>query len=239
MMHDTRTDPLAPVRRTVSDLASGAPVVSTPSDTDATWYPGTWLADQNGSTLHSLIKYVTDAWGGGPHVAAALAFKGYGYTAALPVVAGWLGHGVVPLLESDRLRVGLSDRLPYVRFDISGVRTISAEPQGPPSALVHAARSSLLRGHLAEIVDALSMATRVGDRLLWGSLAESVAHIAMRLEGVDGARRALRLLGEPVEGLLEITDGDGAPSFRRRTCCLWFATDTGRNEYCASCPVTR
>jgi hypothetical protein len=104
-MQSTPTDPLAPVRRTVGHLADGAPVISTPSDADATWYPGTWLTDQNGSTLHGLIKYVTDAWGGGPHVAAALAFKGYSWAAALPVVAGWLGHGVVPMLESEALRV--------------------------------------------------------------------------------------------------------------------------------------
>lgn len=256
-MHSTWTDPLAPVRRTAGDLARGAPVISTPSDTDATWYPGTWLADVNGSTLHGLIKYVSDSWGGGSHVAAALAFKGYAYAAALPVVAGWLGHGVVPMLESERLRIGISDRLPYVRLDISRVRTISADapaggppaqpvmssagpdaPAGDPATLAHAAQSSLLHGHLAEIVDALAMITRVGRRLLWGSLAESVAYIAIQLGGVDGARRALALLGEPVAGLVEISGGHGTPSISRRTCCLWFATETGRDEYCASCPVT-
>lgn len=251
-MYDTWTDPLAPVRRTVGDLAHGAPVLSTPSDTDATWYPGIWLTDQNGSTLHGLIKYVTEAWGGGRHVAAALAFKGYGYAAALPVMAGWLRHGVIPLLESETLRVGISDRLPYVRFDLAEVRTVARNPRAgsapePPAssagrdapALAHAARSSLLHRHLAEIIDALSMATRVGQRLLWGSLAESIAHIAMQLDGVDGARRALAMLGEPVAGLVEISGVDGTPSVSRRTCCLWFATDAGRDEYCASCPVTR
>lgn len=238
-MHSTWTDPLAPVRRTAGDLARGAPVISTPSDTGATWYPGTWLADVNGSTLHGLIKYVSDSWGGGSHVAAALAFKGYAYAAALPVVAGWLGHGVVPMLASERLRIGISDRLPYVRLDISRVRTISADaPAGDPATLAHAAQSSLLHGHLAEIVDALAMITRVGRRLLWGSLAESVAYIAIQLDGVDGARRALALLGEPVAGLVEISGGHGTPSISRRTCCLWFATETGRDEYCASCPVT-
>lgn len=252
-MHDTQPDALAPVHHTVSRLARGAPVVSDPSDTDATWYSGTWLADQNGSTLPGLLKYVSDAWGGGRHVAAALAFKGYGYAAALPVVAGWLGHGVVPLLESETVRVGISDRLPYVRFDICGVRSVTAVPSpvvtpaptaGTDAAtpgrdvLAHAARSSLLHGHLAEIVDALSTNTRVGRRLLWGSLAESVAYIAMQLDGTDGARRALSLLGEPVAGLVEIADGPGTPPVSRRTCCLWFATDTGTGKYCASCPVT-
>lgn len=252
-MHDTQPNPLAPVHNTVSRLARGAPVVSNPSDTDATWYPGTWLTDPNGSTLPGLLKYISDAWGGGRHVAAALAFKGYGYAAALPVVAGWLGHGVVPLLESENLRVGISDRLPYVRFDISAVRTVTATrasaPAPPPTpgtdatapgpdALAPTARSSLLHGHLAEIVDALSTNTRVGRRLLWGSLAESIAHIAIQLDGTDGARRTLSLLGEPVAGLVEIADGSGTPSISRRTCCLWFATDTGAGSYCGSCPVT-
>lgn len=254
-MHDTPTDPLTPVLDTVGRLSHGAPVISNPSDTDATWYPGTWLTDPNGSTLPGLLKYVTDAWGGGRHVAAALAFKGYGYAAALPVIAGWLGHGVVPLMESEALRVGISDRLPYVRFDISGARTVTVDSRGVtapgslarpvdsgaaarPAALAHIARSSLLHGHLAEIVEALAVGTRVGHRLLWGSLAESVAHIAMRLDGTDGARRALAMLGEPLEGLIEITGGPGAPSISRRTCCLWFATDTGKDQYCASCPVT-
>lgn len=254
-MHETPTDPLAPVRHTVGELSHGAPVISDPSDTDATWYPGTWLTDRDGATLDGLIKYVADQWGGGRHAAAALAFKGYGYAAALPVVAGWLGHGVVPLLESESLRVGICDHLPHVRLDIGGVRTLTAdrrsglgaEPDSPAGSsrvpathseqLTDAVRSSLLHGHLAGIIGALGAATRVGHRLLWGSLAESVAHIAMRIDGVDGARRALAVLGEPVAALVEISEYT-TPTIRRRTCCLWFATDTGRGQYCGSCPVT-
>jgi ferric iron reductase protein FhuF len=119
------------------------------------------------------------------------------------------------------------------------VRTVAADAPAGPATLAPAARSSLLHNHLAEIIAALSMATRVGERLLWGSLAESVAHIAIQLDGVDSARRALAVLGEPVAGLVEIRGERDAPSVSRRTCCLWFATDTGRDEYCAGCPVTR
>lgn len=242
-MCSTWTDPLSPVRRTVGDLTRGAPILGTPSDTGATWYPGTWLADRDGPALRGLIKYVSDEWGGASHAAAAMAFKGYAYAAALPVIAGWLGHGVVPMLESDSLRIGIADHLPHVRLDISGVPTITGDRQDAPArgsaSLTRAAQSSLLRGHLAEIVDALATDTRVGRRLLWGSLAESIAHIAIQIDGVDGARRALAELGEPVVGLVEITARHGAPVLRRRTCCLWFATDTGRDEYCASCPIKR
>ena len=230
----TTPTPLSQLRHTVLGLTHGAPVLSSSLDPDATWYPGTWLTDPDSPSLHELVKIIADEWGGSPHVAAALAFKGYAWAAALPVVAGWQQHGCVPMLDSASLRVGVARRLPFVRLDLT------ATPIAAPSdsaALLEAARTSLLDGHLREVIEALAEATRISQRLLWGSVAEAVVNVAMQLDGADGARRALTLLGSPIAGLVESCDAYGVASIRRRTCCLWFATDAGRAEYCATCPV--
>ena len=223
---------LSRLQRTVRELAYGAPVLSSAHDTDATWYPASWLTDPDSPSLHELIKIVADEWGGDRHVAAALAFKGYAWAAALPVVAGWLQHACVPMLDSASLRVGIARQLPFVRLDLSATRIVAPSNT---SALLEAARAALLEGHLREIVAALAEATRIGPRLLWGSVAETVANVAVQLDGGDGARRALGMLGPAVADLVECDEG--AASVRRRTCCLWFASDTGRGEYCATCPV--
>jgi ferric iron reductase protein FhuF len=172
----------------------------------------------------------------GPHAAAALAFKGYAWAATLPVLLGWAQHQRVPVLDSDRLRIGIARRLPFVRLDLSAVQIRLGD--GP--ALAGAMRASLLSGHLADVIDALHAATRVGRRVLWGSVAESIAALMLRLPSAEPAAAAVDLLeylGAPVADLVEITDGPDGPAVRRRTCCLWFTGETGRGTYCTTCCV--
>ena len=250
---DQDAHPLEPVRATVLGLSQGAPLVTLGSDdTDARWYPASWLADPDGPVLAGVLDVAARRWGLGQHAAAAIAFKGYAWTATLPVVAGLLQHRRVPMLESTDLRVGIADRLPYVRFDLKGVQ-VAVLPSDPGTrghsgtvvvpdddALLAAARAAILDGHLAEAVAAMHAATRVGTRLLWGSVAEAVAFAALLMPATNAAHVARELmdaLGDPVAGLVEVRDEPDGPAIRRRTCCLWFTGEAGRNEYCSTCCV--
>jgi hypothetical protein len=232
--------PLAPVVESVLQVSHGTPMITLGTDLDATWYPGTWLTDPAGPTLNGLLKFVADEWGVGPHAAAALAFKGYAWAATLPVVVGWAQHQLVPVLDSGRLRIGIARRLPFVRLDVSGVE-VRAGAIRSEAGLLDEVRASLVAGHLADVIDALHATTRVGKRLLWGSVAESVASLVLRLPSADpagSARMLLEQIGDPVADLVDVTDGPDGAAVRRRTCCLWFTGDTGRDTYCTTCCVT-
>lgn len=252
---DPWAHPLEPLHATVLSLAEGAPLLTlgAPDDQAAVWYPASWIADVSGPALPRLLDDTAIRWGVGRHGAAALAFKGYAWAATLPVVAGWALHRRVPLLESARLRIGLSERLPHVRLDLSAVRVavlpddpVAAHPNAVPvshsATLLESVRATLVMGHLAEVVAALHDATRVGSRLLWGSVAEAVAAAMLYLPFGDAARSARHLLGAlgaPLAQLVDVQGGPSGPVVRRRTCCLWFTGESGRGEYCSSCCVPR
>lgn len=242
--------PLEPVRATVMDAAQSAALATLGGDQAATWYPASWLTDPRGPAMSHLLDGTAKRWGLGRHAAAALAFKGYAWAATLPVVAGWAQHQRVPLLESSRLRIGVAEHLPYVRFDLAGAR-LAARPGDPAAShprsvianeddeLMAHVRASLLDQHLAEVVEVLHEASRVGARLLWGSVAEAIAASAILLRQPTGAvRQLLARLGSPIADLVEIHDGGTGPSIRRRSCCLWFTGEAGRGEYCSTCCVT-
>jgi len=248
--------PLGPVLQSVARVANGAPLASIGADETATWHPASCLADPDGPVLTRLLDDAARRWGLGPHAAAALAFKGYAWAATLPVVVGWLLHQRVPLLDAARVRVGIADDLPYVRFDLAGasVGVLRGDPAAAhpsalavddPAALLAAAKAALVDDHLAGVITALDRATRVGERLLWGSVAEAIAQPALIwpagtvADPVATSRRLIDGFGEHVADLVEIVDDPGRPRVQRRTCCLWFTGGIGRGRYCASCCVTR
>jgi Ferric iron reductase FhuF-like transporter len=251
---DPTAHPLKPVHDTVLGVSQGAPLVTLGDDDGAIWYPATWLADSDGPVLAAVLDVAAQRWGLGRHAAAAIAFKGYAWAATLPVIAGLLQHRRVPVLESADLRVGIADRLPYVRFDLSAV-PVAVLPDDPAAtghagalavsdsvALLAAARTAIVGGHLAEAITAMHDATRVGTRLLWGSVAEAVAFAALQMPSDDPARAArgmLAAIGGPLAGLVEVRDEAGGPAVQRRTCCLWFTGDAGRNELCSTCCIVR
>ncbi|GAA4199207.1 (2Fe-2S)-binding protein [Microbispora amethystogenes] len=96
--------------------------------------------------------------------------------------------------------------------------------------LAAAIRAAILDGQ-RPFVRALSAVARVGERTLWGSTAEAVAHPLLALGPYAEAARLLEEIGPPVAGLLA-PDGDG---YRRRTCCLWITLPDA--EPCSSCCV--
>jgi hypothetical protein len=251
----TSAHPLRAVLASVASVASRAPLAALHSDDHAAWLPGASLTDPAGPAVERLLEDAARRWRLEPHAAAALAFKGYAWAATLPVVVGYVLHRRVPLLETADLRVGLADALPYVRFDLADatVAVLSDDPAAAhPSAcavddsdaLLGAARTALIDDHLAGVVGALHHATRVGERLLWGSVAESIAQSVLILpagavpDAADTARFLVDAFGSRLSELVEIVDEPAQPRVRRRTCCLLFTGADGRGAYCASCCVT-
>ncbi|MGH8776209.1 MAG: IucA/IucC family C-terminal-domain containing protein [Jiangellaceae bacterium] len=240
----------------VSELAHGAPLARLGPDADADWYPASWLANPDGGVLHDLIGAAARRWGVGPHAAAALAFKGYAWAVAVPVIVGWGLHRRVALPEIGTVRVGIASRLPYVRFDLTDT-PVALLPDDPaaghrqarvlddPDSLLAAADAALLDDHLAAVVSAWHLATRVGERALWGSAAEAIVQPVLLLpfgsadQRAGAARRVLSAFGDRVRDLVDVVDAAGGPRVQRRTCCLWFTGGSGRGTYCVSCCVTR
>jgi hypothetical protein len=254
MAAGNRLHPLGRVLESVAEVAPGFAPAPPGHDDVAVWYPASRLTHPGGSALRALLDDAARRWAVGPHAAAALAFKGYAWAATLPVLVGWVRHRRVPICETDRIRVGISPHMPYVRFDLTDA-TVAVLPDDPaaahpavlvirdPTDMLRAARVALVDDHLAAVVAALHGATRVGERLLWGTVAEAIVQPALLMaEGpvadrVATARTLLDSFGERVRDLVDIVEGPGGPWVRRRTCCLWFTAPGGRGRYCASCCV--
>jgi hypothetical protein len=249
--------PLTPVLASVAAVAQRAPLAELGTDDHATWYPAASMTDPDGPALTRLLADAARRWRLGPHAAAAMAFKGYAWSATLPVVIGWSLHRRVPLLEAARMRVGIAASLPYVRFDLGEADvavlrddTAAAHPSARAVAdsrsLLAAAKATLIDDHLGDVIAAMHRATRVGERLLWGSVAEAIAQSVLILpvgtvaDPAAAVRHVVDAFGSHVADLLDVVDdGHHRPTVRRRTCCLLFTGDNGRGSFCASCCVMR
>ncbi|WP_182875984.1 (2Fe-2S)-binding protein [Microbispora sp. H10670] len=113
--------------------------------------------------------------------------------------------------------------------------TLAAPVSGPSGTVVVEDLAAVIRAAILDgqrpFVQALSAVARVGERTLWGSTAEAVAHPLLALGPYAEAARLLEEIGPPVAGLLA-PDGDG---YRRRTCCLWITLPDA--DPCSTCCV--
>ncbi|MBI4933450.1 MAG: hypothetical protein HY828_06200 [Actinobacteria bacterium] len=106
---------------------------------------------------------------------------------------------------------------------------------------------ALLEGHLAPFIAAIRSTTRVGERLLWGNVAASLAMIFRALDVApkgDGEVRARAIEFERAAS--PWLDGLGSYStidtpdvvgwyWTRTNCCLWYQTTSG--FYCDDCSL--
>lgn len=200
------------------------------------WRPAAALADPRSSVLDDLLTATARRYRVPPHAAAALVFKTYGYWVSLPVTLGWAFERRIPLVDLDRVAVRVTDGPPYVTVGVTRLDVV-------PTAGFAGLRATLVERHLAPVAAALQDRTRVGERPLWGSLAEALAYPLLALGPAlprDAREEAATLLagvGAPVEGLVEFAgDGEDGPLVRRRTCCLAFTSpDLG---FCGTCCVS-
>ncbi|MFG1704723.1 hypothetical protein ACFLIM_16170 [Nonomuraea sp. M3C6] len=187
---------------------------------DESWTPVTELVREPYGLLDELIMQTAARWNAPRHVGAALFWKTYGYWHTMPMALGWALDGRVPIMRPAETYFKVSD---------AGV-TIAATRVSWDSG-ARAIREALAESQ-QPLVTAISSMSKVGERTLWGSTAEAVAHPLTSFVRGD-YMRLLKEIGRPVDGLVEPA-GDG---YFRRTCCLWIALPDV--EPCGSCCVLR
>ncbi|WP_433275249.1 (2Fe-2S)-binding protein [Pseudonocardia xinjiangensis] len=229
-------------RAVLADVAALGPfftVATEPAEgVDPSWRPFVDLYTDPGP-LHERIAYVrraltpTDASDQvDAAVAASIAFQGL---AALLVSAPFgaaVLHGELPELTPQALHWRPSAGGPWPLW-CSAPETVPVP--GPDEAAV--ALAALFAQHLEPLVAAVRAQVRISERVLWGSVASSVAG-AKRLVGMqrpqaaeraaEVARRLLaagRLAG--TGELLPPVGPDRYWSFRRRSCCLYYRVPGG------------
>lgn len=208
------------------------------ADDSPGWIPATELVRAPYDALRDLVAETAGRWDAPSHVAAALLWKAYGYWHSLPTVLGWVLERRVPLMPLHDTLVKASPAGVTVAARSVTVAVAADDPAaGAPGTTVVADAAAAVRQALTDgqhpIITALSTVTRVGERPLWGSTAEAIAHTLLTLTGPVEAQRRLAQLGEPVADLLTWHGGE----VRRRTCCLWLALPG--TDPCPTCCVRR
>jgi FhuF-like iron-sulfur protein len=164
-------------------------------------------------------------------VAASILFQGYAARLWSPLL-GCVALGIPPPdLAAGRLRWRYRPGEPV------GLNLAAPEPAAEPVPPV------IVHDHLTPMIAALHRLTGVARNLLWGNASSALVGTltALTLAGVrDGAAatvvRAL-LESAPLRGTGVLTVTDGRPSFRRRSCCLYYRLPGG--GLCGDCCLTR
>jgi hypothetical protein len=253
------TDPLAPVRETICQLASrtdlppmnGIAAGLTITET-AGWVPATELV--SGAAIDDMLAAAERRWNADPHAAAALAWKSYSFWLALPAVIGYAVARRVPLVrpegvvarwstEQPFMTVGLTaievavlPRDPLAMVGSAGVRVVADE-----TALLGELRTALMDDHLTPMLEQIRSRRHLGHRTLWGSLASGVAHGLSRAADVvpgptmETADHVLASLG--IQDLVELGERPGSSGLtvQRKTCCLAFTLP--EPKICAGCCI--
>jgi ferric iron reductase protein FhuF len=226
------------VRAVLADVAGFGPFFTVGTDraeeADPTWRP---LADlyTDDRPLRERIAHVRRVLDSDDRVAASIAFQGLAALLVSAPFAAVAVHGVLPELSPQRLHWRPSASGPWPLW--------WAEPTGRPVDQGGAALAALLEAHLRPLVAAVRVQVPVSARLLWGSVASSVAS-GKRLVGQQrpaAAGRATRLAADllatgPLAGTGELLDPeppDVGWTFRRRSCCLYYRAPGG--GLCGDC----
>jgi ferric iron reductase protein FhuF len=173
-----------------------------------------------------------------PQVAASLFAQAYAFRLpSIAVAAFALGHAVPTTSPtSTAIRIGRH-------------RPAELAILEPECSLVDASSfvAELFEGHLVPFVDAVRATTRIGERLLWGNVAASLAAIFRAVDAspsgdADVHTRAeeFRLAAEPWIGGLGWYSTIETPNavgwyWTRTNCCLWYQTESG--FYCDDCSL--
>jgi ferric iron reductase protein FhuF len=218
--------------------------------------PASLLADPSLPFLAGMLNLARQRWTTGLRAAALQAWKAYSAAVALPVATGWALNRQVPLITLSQTFVSLHEDKSWLRFafDPLEVALLQDDPAaGHPqalsveneTALLVAARASVIDQHFRPLIESLCEQTDLEQRPFWGSVAVALAKPLLRLapglarDPVEETARLLSGMGYGLDQLVEIKsqpDSRRAPTFelRRRTCCLAFSVP-GRNR-CGACP---
>jgi hypothetical protein len=246
------TDPLAPLAGLLDTIARarGEQGVSLGPAGTAGWLPARLLADPGLPFLDDLVSRAAANTGAGRRAAALLTWKRLSYRITFPVALGWALDRRVPVLDLERVLVEAG---PSPRVALSGARTavLPDDPcAGAPdvivvedgSALLAAMRATLVEGTLGPLAIALRRLVRVGEPVLWGSVAAALAQPLVTyapLLSCDPLTAPQELMASVAPELARLVDlvplpGTRALALRRRTCCFAFAVPG--LEPCQGCP---
>ncbi len=191
-----------------------------------------------------------------PVVAASLFVQSYAYRILTLAIACATTYGVVPDSSARSLAIALkSGRVSDVAYLEPRVRVVAIPGVPVSTSLVGEAGSaalfasvyeSALDGHLVPLVESVRQGIRVGERLLWGNVAASMAVGFRTMEGclgewvqtlgayfVEHAPSRLQGLGS----YIAIEAGGRRGWFWERTNCCLYDRLPGRRR-CADCSRT-
>ncbi|MBW0135618.1 IucA/IucC family C-terminal-domain containing protein [Pseudonocardia abyssalis] len=231
------------VRAVLADVGRLSPFFLVGTDPAAAAEPG-WRPLRDLYTdprpLRDRIAHVRRALDSDDRVAASITFQGLAALVLSPSLAAVAVHGVLPHLGPDVLHWRPAEAGPWALW--------CPDPSGEVVADgADALAGALFDGHLGPLIAAVRAQVPISERLLWGSVASSVA-AGKRLIGVErpeiadrAARIAERLLDTgPLAGTGERrapTGPDHGWSFRRRSCCLFYRVRDG--GLCGDCVLNR
>jgi hypothetical protein len=175
-----------------------------------------------------------------------------------PLIAGFLLERRVPRLRADeiRFRLGAEGWPDRIAFASPRMLVLGSDPAaGAPGAVAAADVAALRRGLAAEIVGfcaalvgAVRQAAKVGERTVWGYLADILAAVYLEAGRVAGDQRAAAaeadllfdLASPPLRvrpGWLPLEQAGRAHLFRLHgQCCFAYKLEDA--GYCATCPFT-
>lgn len=179
-------------------------------------------------------------------VAAALLFEQYAQRLVAPVLAALLRDDAVVDARPSRVRVELTDGA-IRRIAFAEAPAVDGDREQRHARVAR----ELLDGHLCGVAEALHDRTRVGTRVLRGSIANAVAIALLHMSWPSPARdryvHDARALLARVPGLVDLVavesvEAAGEPWMYtdRNTCCLAFRTTLNQardQPYCGTCPV--
>ncbi len=224
----------ADVRGVLADVSGLGPFFTvgtgTPDGADPSWRPlhDLWTDPQ---PLRDRIAHVRRVLGSDDRGAASIAFQGLAALVISAPLASVVLHGVLPDLTPDALHWRPSASGPWPLW--------CAEPGArDPGDL-----ALQIEENLTPLVAAVRERVPISERLLWGSVASSVAS-GKRLIGVErpaAAARAVTVAEEVLDGGRLAGTGDRRPpeppdhawTFRRRSCCLYYRAEGG--GLCGDC----
>ena len=169
-------------------------------------------------------------------VAVSLFVQGYAFRVASAAVGAWLVADSVLDVSPSNTSIGWGRSRPNALL-LHDARLVTGDD---PLATLHRV---LVDEHLALLVDNARRVCRVGAPLLWGNVAASIASSFGAFMDPLPHRRAD--IGDRLRAFLGTarpelaSTGRVAPvgsrwAWERRTCCLWYKTDSGfRCEDCS------
>lgn len=233
------------VRDVLNDVAAFGPFFTVATDLAAPgagWRPVRDLYMQP-QPLRDRIAHVGRVLDSDDRVAASIAFQGLAALLVSAPLAAVVLHGVLPRMTAGSLHWRASDSGPWSLWCPDPVGVPAAGAEEAAAALAY----SLVDEHLIPLIAAVRAQVAISERLLWGSVASSVASGKRMLVmerpavAVRAAEVAERLLATgPFAGTGELLDPSGPDrgwSFRRRSCCLYYRVLDG--GLCGDCVLRR